>query len=240
MPISLKKARAAYKEYKTGTIDRISSTMNGSLDDKPVTVMDSEDNFEDFYTKITTDFKNDVPSDIKINGKDKIKSEYAVDDTPEIDPTRVDGPEKAEVNPYIKKSKKEIDVDGPKDDSVDDVMSKEDSVGFDDKFGYGDEKENHTEALATFIKHFNHMNNNTPFFLAPYTPDDKFYRSFTVCMEVTNSMIYFDREKYETGMTHLELNDAFYADLRRVAKDNGISRISWDANEDTKYGSIEL
>jgi hypothetical protein len=101
-------------------------------------------------------------------------------------------------------------------------------------------KDAYGSAIDRLIRSFNTLNDKTPFFLSKYQPSEDFYKSFCVCLSISDKLIYFDKELYEEGKAKLELNDLFYSELKTIAKEHGISSIRWEESEDAKYGIIEL
>ena len=126
------------------------------------------------------------------------------------------------------------DID--EDDDEDFDLSDEDQVDPEDEtFGDVDEIRANRNKLMTA---FNKINVDTYVELVAYEPDPAFIRSVRPKLNITDKMVYLDRDKYDKGTAKLALSEVFYNDLKSIATKLGLV-ITWQDGEDGLYGVID-
>ncbi len=92
-----------------------------------------------------------------------------------------------------------------------------------------------------FIEDFNAENEGkTRLKILAYEPYTDFIKSIKVTYEIDPEEIYLDKDKYSDGNAWLELNDVFFKDINAVAVKNGIKRIEWKRDDDSRFGNLIL
>ena len=92
-----------------------------------------------------------------------------------------------------------------------------------------------------FIEEFNQENEGkTRLKISAYEPYSDFIKSIKVTYEIDPEEIYLDKDKYEDGAAWLELNDIFFKDINSVAANNGIKRIEWKRDDNSRFGNLIL